>query len=283
MTDVIKEYPYLDKGYVRLLSVGGNDELICKAARTSYGEDEYESYDENNRLISYLYEHRHTSPFEMPNITLQIKLPIFVMRQLVRHRTARLNEASARYKEMCKDFWVPPITRLGGISKTHKQGTGALLPQGTREGCLEIIRTSSERSLRAYELLIDAGLSLEVARVVIPVNFYTTTVWQIDLNNGLKLLALRSHKGAQEEIQQFAAIVEDIIKDNFPMVYDAYIKHNKKAAQLSGEEIEIIAMYITACAKSATNFNDFIMGISSISKRKKIDLIEKFNKNQEKT
>jgi len=282
MTEVIKEFPYLDKGYVRLLMVSGSDDLIAKAARTSYGEDEYEDYDKNKGLISYLYEHRHTSPFEMPNITVQIKLPIFIMRQLVRHRTARLNEQSARYKPMSRDYWKPSLERLGGVSKTHKQGTGALLPLGTRVACLEVIERASERALADYELLVRNGLALEVARVIMPVNFYTTTVWQIDINNGLKFLTLRSHEGAQQEIADFAAILEDIIKEYFPMTYDAYVNHNKQAVQFSRDEISIVKSYIAQRLATGEfeSIEDYITSLPDISKRKKMDLIAKFNKEE---
>lgn len=216
----IKSYTVLDSGFIRTVDTMGSDESIVQAARVSYGKGTKTSRQDEG-LIRYLYKNKHTSPFEMCEIKLHVKMPIFVARQWIRHRTASVNEYSMRYSEAIEDFYVPSLEVIAGQheknkqsrSKTSLQQTAALDVQST-------IRQSSEQSLVKYKNLISTGCARELARIVLPTNIYTEMYWKIDLNNYLRFCLLRNHDSAQWEIRQYAAVMQDqILREWCPVVH----------------------------------------------------------------
>ena len=186
---------YLDHGFVGLINHMGSDETIEFATRMSYGEGTRAVSDRRN-LIRYLVRHYHTSPLEMGELVFHMKMPIFVMRQLVRHRTASLNEYSARYSELTDEIYVIPEERVQEQSASNKQGSGDVMGEDEAERIIQAIQKSHAISLDTYRELLDSGLSRELARGVMPVNGYTEVVWKIDLNNFFKTAFLRLDKHA---------------------------------------------------------------------------------------
>lgn len=280
---VLEEYPYLNEGYVRLLNVCGNDEVIVMAARTSYGDpNAYEAPEKNEGLIMNLMEHQHTSPFELCNITIQIQLPLFVNAQLKRHRTARQNEMSARYRDMMKKFWLPRVGRIGVKSKTHKQGTGALLPEDEQLQAIEAMKDSYERSWSSYQNLLTMGVANEIARAVLPVGIYTIVVWQLDLNNLFKFTTLRLHPGAQEEISDLAEIIAKILEKNFPVAWKAYMRHIRNGVKFSQEEYEALVDLLAQSGvyepEKTDKMIDEVTSPRGFSKRKTMDFKDKIIK-----
>lgn len=285
---VLKEFPYLDKGYVKLLNVTGTDETIVLAARTSYGTPEaYEEDKKNTGLISYLREHHHTSCFELCNVTIQIKLPLFTAAQVDRHRTARQNQLSGRYTQLPRDYWVPSKKRIGSKSHTHKQGTGEPLSDEKAQRVIDIIEQHSKACLEAYDELLALEVSNEIARSVLAVNFYTVKVWQMDLNNLMKFITLRSHSTAQDEIVEMANILANIMEEYFPATWASYVNHIRESATFSKEEMAIIgSAFMKACEETedAETNNPYDVMIKYIqheafskkfSDRKRLNLIRK--------
>ncbi|MDR2344159.1 MAG: FAD-dependent thymidylate synthase, partial [Spirochaetaceae bacterium] len=178
-----REFPVLDKGFVRLVDYLGSDERVVQSARVSYGEGT-RSYREDAGLIDYLLRNRHTSPFEQIVLTFHVKMPIFVARQWVRHRTARLNEISGRYSVLKDDFYVPAAGDLALQSGDNKQGRGeTALPPDQAEALRSAFETGQRRTYDEYSKLIDSGLARELARINLPLSLYTELYWQIDLHN----------------------------------------------------------------------------------------------------
>ena len=212
------EIPVVGNGYVRYVEHLGSDMSILKAARISYkGASKGEKKDKG--LIMYLYKNRHTSPFEMVNITYNIKMPIFCMRQLVRHRTFRLNEVSARYTEMDEDFFVPDEYRVQ--DKKNKQSS-VDSTELDHEEVQKIIQYNSDKAYRAYQDLLEKGVAREMARMVLPVNINTEIFVNVDLNNLFKFLALRCDGHAQSEMQEIAQAMKTIAEELYPWSFEAY-------------------------------------------------------------
>ena len=227
-----------DHGFVKLLDIMGSDEEVENAARISYGEGTRKTSATRN-LIRYLMRHKHTSPFEMCEIKFHIKLPIFVMRQLVRHRTANLNEYSGRYSVMSDDFYFPKGKNLKPQSSTNKQGRedGELPNPGEIE--FEIFRIF-DGAKNAYHNLLGWDLSRELARIVLPVSNYTEVIWKIDLNNFFKFYHLRGDSHAQEEIQHFANAMWSLIEPHFPICCEAFTDYVLDAKTFSKQEMAVI-------------------------------------------
>lgn len=225
----------LDNGYVALVDVMGTDDDIAEAARLSYGRGTKKARD-NSGLIRYLYSHAHTSPFEMVEMKFQMRLPIFVMRQWVRHRTANLNEYSGRYSVMPRLFYVPEPHQIMGQSQVNKQGSEGNLPQIEAAAMCEQIRMMSDSCFNLYEDFLERGMSREMARIVLPLNTYTEIMWKMDLNNMLKFLWLRDDSHAQPEIQAFAKVIAQMVEDNFPKTYAAY-KESRQSITLNKREL----------------------------------------------
>lgn len=225
----------LDHGYVAVAKVHGTDADIAEAARLSYGRGT-KKVNKDEALIRYLYMNAHTSPFEMVGIKFQMRLPIFVMRQLIRHRTAHVNEYSGRYSVMPRLFYVPETTEIKGQSTTNKQGSDGSLKQVVAQGVQEQIRSMSDAAFNLYEHFLELGVSREMARIVLPLNTYTEVMWHMDLNNLLKFLVLRDDSHAQPEIQAFARIISDAVAEHFPMTFAAY-QRRRNSVTLTREQL----------------------------------------------
>lgn len=215
-------HPYLNHGFVALIDSMGDDTAIDNAARMSHNAHERLDTDKN-RLIRYLIKHDHTSPLEMVEFKFHIRLPIFVMRQLVRHRTANLNEVSARYTKLPAEFYIP--SQLFTQDTANKQKSSRTrLSEGEEQSLIAEIATSHYAAYKLYEKLLDMGVSRETSRQVLPVAIFTECFWKIDLHNFLKFAKNRLGDGAQDEIQQLARIMFDEVKLICPIAYNAFIE-----------------------------------------------------------
>lgn len=232
---------YLDHGFVKLLDVFGSDQDIEAAARVSYsGGDESRKVSDTRALLRYLMNHEHTSPFEMAEVKFVLRVPIFVMRQLVRHRTANLNEYSGRYSEMTEDCYVPELDRIQAQSKDNKQGSGELLDTEERHLIHADIITSQSASVQQYQMLLEHGLAKELARGVLPVSNYTELYWKCDLNNFFRFLRLRLDPHAQKEIVWLAEIMYQQVKGKFPLSFEAFDDYMLGAVKFSRMEMKHI-------------------------------------------
>ena len=233
--------PVLDHGFIRVIDYMGDDDAIDQAARLSYGAGTKRT-NEAKGLINYLMGHRHTSPFEMCEIKLHVKLPIFVMRQWVRHRMASLNEYSARYSVLSNEFYLPQLQDLQPQSLSNKQGRDGEFDSQKAVDIRNIIQGHSLQSYGIYEMLIsdDVDLARELARMSLPVNFYTEMYWKIDLHNLFHFLMLRADPHAQKEIREYAELLEWIVGKWVPYAFDAYRVYRKGAITFSAHEALII-------------------------------------------
>jgi len=227
-----------EHGFVKLLDVMGDDEEVENAARISYGEGT-RKVNQTRNLIRYLMRHKHTSPFEMCEVKFHIKLPIFIMRQLVRHRTANLNEYSGRYSVMSDDFYFPKGDSLKPQSTTNKQGREETELPNPGEIEFEIYRIL-DGAKTAYGNLIDWNVARELARIVLPVSNYTEVIWKIDLHNFFHFYKLRSNSHAQQEIQDYANVMYDLVKPYFPICCEAFEDYVLNSCTFSSEEMKII-------------------------------------------
>lgn len=225
----------LDKGFVRLVDHMGDDSRIVQSARVSYG-DGTKSVRQDKGLIDYLVRHRHTSPLEQVEFTFHIKLPLFVMGQLVRHRTASLNQMSARYSVMKDEFYIP--SEIRSQDELNKQGSNV---GGIEEE--EVVRSlfiaNAEDAYTTYETLLGKGVAREMARMVLPQNLYTEVYWNQDLHNLLHLLKLRMDPHAQWEIQQYANAMYELIKDIVPWTIESWERHTRDSVNFTKEELTI--------------------------------------------
>jgi len=244
---------YLDHGFVGLVDTMGSDEAIVQAARVSYG-DGTKGTRNDRALIRYLVKHRHTSPLEMCEVKFHLKMPIFVMRQHVRHRTANLNEYSGRYSIMSDEFYVPDKANLKPQSAINKQGRDGTLIPLEETMCYNTIKRIGQENYNDYLSLlgenpndnynIDSnlrqGLSRELARAVLPLNNYTELYWKIDLNNFFHYVKLRADYHAQWEIQELARAMYSLIVDKFPLACEAYEDYIENATTVSRMEKDLI-------------------------------------------
>lgn len=234
------EIKVLDHGFVRLVDYMGNDQRIVQAARVSYGEGT-KTFRDNTILIDYLLRHQHTSPFEHVVLELHCKMPIFVARQWVRHRMARINEISGRYSVMAEEFYVPPESEIKGQSEDNKQGRDEReVPPELRQKVLDILKRDQGLVYASYEELLKDGLARELARINLPLSLYTQWYWQMDLHNLLHFLELRMDEHAQWEIRQYALAIASIVRAVTPIAYDAFERHRLNGKHFSSEEIDVI-------------------------------------------
>ena len=241
----------LDLGFVGLVDVMGDDSSIVQAARTSYGKGT-KSVSEDRGLIRYLMKHHHTSVFEMVEFKFHIKLPIFVMRQHVRHRTANLNEYSGRYSVMTDEFYIPEPQRLQSQSVVNKQGSGAPLAGQELQAVHDLIKNISSDSYNAYLSLMNEpqsddwgipdrqGLSRELSRIILPQNNYTECYWKIDLKNLLHYIRLRADSHAQWEIQEFAKALASFVKQQCPIAFEAFEDYMEHSISLSRMDQDLL-------------------------------------------
>jgi len=284
-----REIKVLDHGFVRVVDVMGSDAAVVQAARVSYGKGTKKT-SEDRGLIRYLMRHHHTTPFEMCEIKFHVKLPIFVARQWVRHRTANINEYSGRYSILDKEFYVPDraylastveeartaaalakstksgqndlfgvvetkkasLAAVASQSKTNRQGRDAALDDAEAVEHLETITQASNRAYKAYEQLLNQtaegktlkldreGLARELARIVLPTNFYTQWYWKIDLHNLFHFISLRAESHAQYEIREYARVISDIVRAWVPVSYEAFVDYRQEAQTLSRLEVLMI-------------------------------------------
>lgn len=238
--------PVLDSGFVGLVDVMGDDALIARAARVSYGAGT-KTVREDTGLIRYLMKHEHTSPFEMVEFLFHIKMPIFVARQHIRHRTASVNEYSGRYSEMSSEFYLPEKHRLQGQDQVNKQGSAGQLDSFDQTDIWEQMQRHQAESLRLYKKLLEPratsngqSLSRELARLVLPVSNYTEMYWKIDLKNLLHYVRLRDDAHAQWEIQQYGQALAHFVKQRCPIAYQAFQDYMQSSRVLSQGQTQLL-------------------------------------------
>jgi len=232
-----KEFPVLDKGFIRLVDYLGGDERVVQSARVSYGAGT-KTYREDAGLIDYLMRNSHTSPFEQVILTFHIKLPIFVARQWIRHRTARLNEISGRYSVLKDDFYVPSPADLADQSEDNKQGRSSEpLEKDRSENIRTAFAEGQKIAFTAYSSLVNEGLARELARINLPLSLYTEWYWQIDLHNLFHFLQLRLDAHAQKEIRLYAELLFEIARKVAPRCCKSFEKHVLNGVRFSGEEL----------------------------------------------
>jgi thymidylate synthase (FAD) len=236
-------HPVLDHGFVRVIDYMGDDGAICQAARVSYGKGT-KSVQNDEGLIRYLMRHWHSTPFEMCEIKLHVKLPVFVARQWIRHRTANVNEYSARYSILDREFYIPAPQHLAAQSVVNNQGRGAALTGEEAAKVLEYLKADSARAYDHYEEMIgqegQQGLARELARMNLPANIYTQWYWKVDLHNLLHFLRLRADSHAQYEIRVYAEEICRLIADWVPFAYRAFEDYRLGGATLSGRALECV-------------------------------------------
>lgn len=235
-----KEYPVLDHGFVRLVDYLGSDERIVQSARVSYGAGT-KSYRQDKGLIAYLLRNDHTSPFEQVNFTFHIKMPIFVARQWIRHRTARVNEISGRYSVMESEHYLPARDQINLQSEDNKQGRAAeAVSDEVADTVLSILAADQKRSYESYEALLEMGIARELSRINLPLSLYTEWYWQMDLHNLFHFLRLRLDAHAQYEIRVYAQVILDIIRVVCPMAVEAFEQYKLGAKTFSKSELEAL-------------------------------------------
>ncbi|MEL6564922.1 MAG: FAD-dependent thymidylate synthase [Pseudomonadota bacterium] len=238
-----KAHDVLDHGFVRVIDYMGDDSAICQAARVSYGRGT-KSVQNDEGLIRYLMRHWHSTPFEMCEIKLHVKLPVFVARQWIRHRTANVNEYSARYSILDREFYIPEPDALAAQSVVNNQGRGEALSGEEAERVLRYLRDDAMRSYDHYEEMISQdgqqGLARELARMNLPANIYTQWYWKVDLHNLFHFLRLRADAHAQYEIRVYADAICEVVKDWVPAAYGAFEDYRMGGATLSGTAIACI-------------------------------------------
>ncbi len=249
-------FPVLDHGFIRVVDYMGDDASVVQAARVSYGKGT-RRVNEDRGLINYLMRHRHSTPFEMCEIKLHVKLPIFVARQWIRHRTANVNEYSARYSIMDKEFYIPEPQNLAAQSASNRQGRGEVLEGEEAAKALELLKTDAENQYRHYAEMLNMdeegnvlnpdkkGLARELARMNLGLNFYTQWYWKVDLHNFLHFLSLRADSHAQMEIRVYADVLLEILKKWMPITYDAFMDYRMNGAHLSSKALGVIRKLAT--------------------------------------
>jgi thymidylate synthase (FAD) len=281
--------PVLDHGFVYLVDYMGDDYVIEQAARVSYGKGT-RTVSETRGLIRYLRRHRHTTPFEMVEFKFHARMPIFVARQWVRHRTASINEYSARYSILDREFYVPEPEVIAQQSKSNRQGREEIVDPGQAE---VVRRLLIEDALRAYghyeEMLNDDGtgkpldpekpmIARELARMNLTLNYYTQWYWKIDLHNLFHFLKLRMDNHAQWEIRQYANAMSEIVKDVVPFAWEAFVDYEQEATYLSRQERQILAEVFQRREVKLTvkEVEEIAGSIGLTNKRERKELLKKF-------
>ena len=240
-------YPVLDHGFVRVIDYMGDDNAITQAARVSYGKGT-KAVSNDEGLIRYLMRHWHSTPFEMCELKLHVKLPVFVARQWIRHRTANVNEYSARYSILDREFYIPAPEHLAAQSVVNNQGRGEALSGEEAERVLRYLRDDAMRCYDHYEEMISQddqqGLARELARMNLPANVYTQWYWKVDLHNLLHFLRLRADAHAQYEIRVYADEICKLVADWVPYAYKAFEDYRMGGATLSSTALECVRRMI---------------------------------------
>jgi len=243
--------PVLDHGFIRVIDYMGDDAAIVQAARVSYGRGTRRT-SEDQGLINYLMRHRHTTPFEMCEIKYHVKLPIFVARQWIRHRTANVNEYSARYSILDNEFYIPAPEHLAAQAATNRQGRERVLEGAAARRVLELLRRDAERAYAGYAELLNEdasgapvdpdrpGLARELARINLSLGFYTQWYWKTDLHNLMHFLSLRADPHAQYEIRAYAETMLGTLARWVPMTHAAFLEYRMNAALISASGLAVI-------------------------------------------
>ena len=243
--------PALDHGFVRVVDYMGNDTSIVQSARVSYGTGT-KQVSTDQGLIKYLMRHWHSTPFEMCEIKYHIKLPIFIARQWIRHRTANVNEYSARYSILDKEFYLPSQENLAAQSTSNRQGRGDILKGEQAAEVLKLLKNDAERTYENYETMLNErfdgstidenkkGLARELARMNLTLNTYTQWYWKTDLLNLMNFLRLRADSHAQYEIRVYADIMLDTLKRWVPITYDAFLDYRIGSTEISSKGLKIV-------------------------------------------
>jgi thymidylate synthase (FAD) len=273
--------PVLDHGFIRVIDYMGDDSSIVQSARVSYGKGTKKvSTDEG--LIRYLMRHWHSTPFEMCEIKYHVKLPIFIARQWIRHRTANVNEYSARYSILDKEFYIPAKEQLSAQATNNRQGRGDLITGQQADEVLKILKDDAVRTYDNYEKMLNerfdgtiidekkSGLARELARMNLTLNSYTQWYWKTDLLNLMNFLFLRGDSHAQYEIRVYAEKMLDTVKKWVPITHAAFLDYRVGAAHLSSKGLKII--------KSMINGNKISYEDSGLSKREWNELMEVIDK-----
>jgi len=269
--------PILDHGFIRVIDYMGDDTSVVQSARVSYGKGTKKvSTDEG--LIRYLMRHWHSTPFEMCEIKYHVKLPIFIARQWIRHRTANVNEYSARYSILDKEFYIPSREQLSAQASNNRQGRGDLITGEQADEVLKILKEDSIRTYENYEKMLNerfdgsvidenkSGLTRELARMNLTLNSYTQWYWKTDLLNLLNFLFLRADSHAQYEIRVYAEAMLDTVKKWVPITHAAFLDYRVGAAHVSSKGLKIV--------KSMINGNKVSFENSNLSKREWNELME---------
>ncbi len=272
--------PILDHGFIRVIDYMGNDTSIVQAARVSYGKGT-KQVSTDSGLIKYLMRHWHSTPFEMCEIKYHVKLPIFIARQWIRHRTANVNEYSARYSILDKEFYLPKKEHLAAQSKNNRQGRGEVLEGEQANKVLSLLRDDAERTYDNYETMLNErydgsvvdenehGLARELARMNLTLNTYTQWYWKTDLLNLMNFLRLRADSHAQYEIRAYADAMLDTLKSWVPITYDAFLDYRVGGTEVSSKGKILIQKLIKG--------EKIDMESSGLSKREWNELMEAFS------
>lgn len=232
----------LDKGFVRLVDCMGDDAAIVQSARVSYGQGT-KTLSEDESLIRYLLRHKHTTPFEMVEFKFHCRLPVFVARQWIRHRTANVNEVSGRYSEMPDCYYEPTASLCTTQSAQNKQG-GTGCEVADSQACANAFREGQVRAHEDYQGFLKAGMRRELARINLPLALYTEWYWKIDLHNLLHFLALRLDSHAQYEIRCYAEAMAEIVKEKVPLTWRAFEDYSLNARSFSQLELRVLAQLL---------------------------------------
>ncbi|MCH7555254.1 MAG: FAD-dependent thymidylate synthase [Proteobacteria bacterium] len=250
-----KEIPVLDHGFIRVVDYLGDDGAVVQAARVSYGKGTRKVSNDRG-LIRYLLRHRHTTPLEMCEIKFHVKLPMFVARQWIRHRTANVNEYSARYSILDREYHIPAPDQLGTQSRSNRQGRDAVLEGKEAARVLQLLREDAERCHDHYMEMLNEdeggntldtdrkGLARELARINLTLNTYTQWYWKIDLHNLLHFLSLRADPHSQYEIRVYADAMLDTLRRWVPITYEAFTDYRLGAAQFSAKGLQVVKRLI---------------------------------------
>ena len=270
----------LDHGFIRVIDYMGNDTSIVQAARVSYGKGT-KKVSTDSGLIKYLMRHWHSTPFEMCEIKYHVKLPIFIARQWIRHRTANVNEYSARYSILDKEFYLPNPENLAAQSTSNRQGRGEVIKGKNAKKVLELLKSDAEQTYKNYETMLNekfdgtkieknnVGLARELARMNLTLNTYTQWYWKTDLLNLMNFLRLRADHHAQYEIRAYADIMLDTVKKWVPTTYDAFIDYRVGGTEVSQKGKKVIEKLIQGKKVSINN--------TTLSKREWNELMFAFN------
>lgn len=237
-----KQYKVLDHGFIRVVDAYGDDSRIVDAARVSY-QDGTKTINDDKGLINYLMRHWHSTPFEMADITLHVKLPIFVARQWMRHRTGSFNEVSARYSIVKDEFYTPEASRIKTQCNKNKQkSSDKLLSELDAKSFIDGLVHRCNNTIHAYNSWLSVkGVAREIARIILPQNMYTEFYWKVNAHNLMHFLKLRSHETAQEEIRAYAdVIIDEILQQWIPLTYDAFRAYRLESMQLTAYDIDSI-------------------------------------------